>query len=369
MSSPQNLIDSVEPQPLPVGQPMPSRKIIRSWLTYLIERSTTRALTLLVVDYVILFALLGAAMSLSNGWLRLVAGLVAGFWIGRLFILGHDACHQSFTSNRKLNKVLGRIAFLPSLSAYSLWDVGHNVIHHGFTNLKNTDFVWTPKTLEEYQALSPMAKFMERIYRSGWGTSIYYVYEIWWNKMFFPNKKNSPGKRKAFFWDNVLVSVFAVLWLVTIVLVAWVADVNIFAAIFSAFVVPFMFWNGMIGWVVYINHTHTQIAWYDDKKEWAAAQPFITTTVHLTFKRSFGAMVHHIMEHTAHHLDMSLPLYKLKEAQERLEALLPGRIVVQKFSWKWYFGTAKKCKLYDYRAHRWTDFKGRPTSEPVFVQV
>lgn len=369
LESHSSLNVSTVPKPVPVGETMPSRKIIRSWLTDLAGRSTLRALTLLIVDYIMLFVLLGAAMALSNGWFRLMAGLVAGFWIGRLFVLGHDACHQSFTSNRKLNKILGRIAFLPSLSAYSLWDVGHNVIHHGFTNLKGTDFVWLPKTIEEYQALSPTGKILERIYRSGWGSSVYYIYEIWWTKMFFPNKKNTPGNRKSFFWDNVLVSAFAALWLLIIMLVASACDVNIFAAIFSAFVIPFVFWNGMIGWVVYTQHTHTKIAWYEDKKEWIAAQPFVTTTVHLTFKRSFGAMVHHIMEHTAHHLDMTIPLYQLKAAQERLEQLLPERIVIQEFSWKWYFETANKCKLYDYKAHCWTDFGGKRTSEPVFVKA
>ncbi|MGQ2980727.1 MAG: fatty acid desaturase, partial [Polaromonas sp.] len=73
-------------------------------------------------------------------------------------------------------------------------------------------------------------------------------------------------------------------------------------------------------------------------------------------------VLHHIMEHTAHHVDMSIPLYKLKEAQKMLEDLLPGRIVIQRFSWRWYFDTARACKLYDFTRQCWTDFAGRPTS-------
>jgi hypothetical protein len=34
----------------------------------------------------------------------------------------------------------------PSLTPFSLWDVGHNVVHHGYTNLKGFDFVWAPNT-------------------------------------------------------------------------------------------------------------------------------------------------------------------------------------------------------------------------------
>jgi omega-6 fatty acid desaturase (delta-12 desaturase) len=74
--------------------------------------------------------------------------------------------------------------------------------------------------------------------------------------------------------------------------------------------------------------------------------------------------MHHIMEHTAHHVDMSIPLYKLKQAQAKLENLLPGRIIVQRFSWRWYFQTARACKLYDFTRQCWTDYKGHATSLP-----
>ena len=42
--------------------------------------------------------------------------------------------------------------------------------------------------------------------------------------------------------------------------------------------------------------------------------------------------------------------------------MLPGRIIVQRFSWKWYFETANNCKMYDFTRECWTDFKGNITS-------
>jgi omega-6 fatty acid desaturase (delta-12 desaturase) len=133
--------------------------------------------------------------------------------------------------------------------------------------------------------------------------------------------------------------------------------------------VPFLFWCSMIGFVVYVHHTHVKVSWYDDRADWARAQPFISTTVHLTFPLRFGAVLHHIMEHTAHHLDMSIPLYRLKTAQKMLEDLLPQRIVIQRFSWRWYFDTARRCKLYDFTRRCWTAYSGHATSEPAAVPV
>lgn len=349
-------------QPIPITEPLPTRKVLRSWLLPLMQQDTFRALRLLVVDYAIFFALIFGAIALPNGWLRLISSLLAGYWIGRLFILGHDACHQSFTPHRKLNRVLGRLAFLPSLSPYSLWEVGHNVIHHGFTNLKGVDFIWIPASKADFDAMSPSRQVLERIYRSGYAPWLYYMIEIWWNKMYFPNKNHKPGERKSFFWDNVLVSVFAVIWLGALTWLSAAFNVGFLTALVTGFIIPFIFWNGMIGWAVYVHHTHNRIKFYDNKKEWTASSPFVTTTVHLTFNKPWGAMMHHIMEHTAHHLDMTIPLYKLKEAQDKLEELLPGRIVVQKFSVGWYFKNAKHCQLYDYENKQWIDFSGKPSN-------
>eukprot|EP01034_Spumella_vulgaris_P007336 gene7336-9348_t len=100
------------------------------------QRRTARAIALLALDWAIFASLMVATVLLSAWWAKLLCGLAAGFMIGRLFIIGHDACHQSYTPHRGLNRVLGRIAMLPSLTPYSLWEVGHNVVHHGYTNLK-----------------------------------------------------------------------------------------------------------------------------------------------------------------------------------------------------------------------------------------
>jgi omega-6 fatty acid desaturase (delta-12 desaturase) len=179
--------------------------------------------------------------------------------------------------------------------------------------------------------------------------------------MFFPSKTYMGTRRAAFTWDSVLVSVFGLLWIGGLSWAAWATGQSMQMLLLMGFVVPFLFWCSMIGFVVYVHHTHIRVSWHDDKALWAKAQPFVSTTVHLTFPLRMGALMHHIMEHTAHHVDMSIPLYRLRQAQAKLEALLPGRIIVQPFSWSWYFKTAQLCKLYDFKRHCWTDFSGNPT--------
>jgi omega-6 fatty acid desaturase (delta-12 desaturase) len=352
-------------EPVPVGQPLPHRKIIRQWLIPFNKPATSYALALLVIDFALLFSLLAGAVFAHHVIAKLVCALAAGFVIGRLFIIGHDACHQSLTPHRRLNRWLGRIAFLPSLTPYSLWDVGHNVVHHGYTNLKGFDFTWAPLTRQEFLSLSKTRRFFERIYRSGWAPGLYYMVEIWWYRMFFPSKAAMPTRRPIFFKDCTLVTVFGVLWFALLAWAAHATGQSLASLLLFGFVVPFLFWCTMIGFVVYVHHMHVRVAWHEDRTEWSQSQPFVSTTVHLTFPWRIGALLHHIMEHTAHHVDMSIPLYDLKDAQKMLETMLPQRIIVQPFSWHWYFDTARRCKLYDFKLRCWTGFDGQPTSEPT----
>jgi omega-6 fatty acid desaturase (delta-12 desaturase) len=350
--------------PIPAAAPLPHRKEIRQWLVPLSARTTLYPILLLAFDSGLLVAALAGAVLAPSWWARVLCGLAAGFVIGRLFIIGHDACHQSLTPHRRLNHWLGRIAFLPSLTPYSLWEVGHNVVHHGYTNLKGFDFVWAPHTPEEFAALAPWRQRLDRIYRSGWAPGLYYLVEIWWKRMFFPSRRQMPTRRRVFLLDNLLVSAFGLAWLGALALIAQSTGQDFLSLFTTGFVLPFLFWTAMIGFVVYVHHTHVEVHWHAERGEWSRSQPFVSTTVHLSFPAGIGGAMHHIMEHTAHHVDMTIPLYRLKQAQAKLEQMLPGRIVVQRFSWHWYFDTARRCKLYDFTRRCWTDYAGRPTSAP-----
>lgn len=61
------------------------------------QKSTVYPVALLLADLAIFGVLVVGAAALQHWLLQLACALVAGFWIGRLFILGHDACHQAYT--------------------------------------------------------------------------------------------------------------------------------------------------------------------------------------------------------------------------------------------------------------------------------
>jgi omega-6 fatty acid desaturase (delta-12 desaturase) len=117
---------------------------------FALERGIATPIVWFLLDWLVLGVAIASLLVVDAWWVKVFASLVAALWIARLFVIGHDACHGSYTPNKILNKWIGRIAFLPSLTPYSLWEIGHNLAHHGFTNLKGRDYVWTPYSPNEF---------------------------------------------------------------------------------------------------------------------------------------------------------------------------------------------------------------------------
>ncbi len=328
------------------------RKAVRALLRPFAQPSFARALPLLVLDCTLyLGALFGVVALPGVGW-KLLASIVAGLAIARLFVLGHDACHQSLTPSRRANAWFGRIVFLPSLTCYSLWGAGHNLAHHGFTGLRGQDMAWVPLSPEAYLARSRGARWLYRAYRSWWGAGLYYGLDIWWRQQFFPRGK----VRRVFMLDSWLVTAFLA---AQIALMAWLAHVTGQAPavlIGLGIVLPYLLWLWMAGFVFYLHHTDETARWFDDEVEWRAAQPNLDGTHGTQLPFRFDLLLHNALEHTAHHVNPAIPCYRLAAAQRALEAANPSDVPRRAVSWRRYLAITRTCQLYDSRNHHWVTF-------------
>ncbi len=323
--------------------------------------SNVKATALCVLDIGLFAAAIALVIAVPNEFVKVIAGLAAGLQIARLFVLGHDACHQCLFGNRRANRWIGRVLFLPSLTPYSLWEVGHNLGHHVYTNLRGMDYVWTPLTKAEYDALPRWRRLAERFYRSGFGYGAYYLVELWWRKLFFASRREIPTQRPEFIADSLLALGFAVVWIGGLIGAAAWTQQSAMALLLTGFVVPFLAWNWIMGAVIYFHHTHPLLAWYDDINEWEAARDTGCNTVHVLFRGKLGRLINNIMEHPAHHLDVRIPLYNLEAAHRALQEQATAQ-VTQQFSLQLIRDCVSHCKLYDYASHHWTDFSGRQTT-------
>jgi acyl-lipid omega-6 desaturase (Delta-12 desaturase) len=280
---------------------------------------------------------------------------ICGFVVGMLFIVGHDACHNSFTASSALNQVLGRIAFLPSLHSFSLWDLGHNRMHHRYNNVRGWDAVWEPMCPDDYRALGSLRRMRYRFFRSPAGVPFYYMIELWAPYLSCSLPVIYRNMRLIYIVDVALVLLFLALQVWVVVLVGGMFGHTAPASLAIGVVIPFLTWNGLMSMIIFLHHTHPALRWYPSIPAWQADRGGVNGAVHVRFAWPFGPLVMSIMQHNAHHAAPGVPLYNLTRMQRAMakdEDFLSWR-----FSLRGFVRICRRCKLYDYHLARWVSFE------------
>jgi omega-6 fatty acid desaturase (delta-12 desaturase) len=297
---------------------------------------------------------------------------LATVMIGSLFVIGHDAAHNSFTPYGWLNRLIARLALLPAWHPYTSWIHAHNTLHHGGTNLrgKHPDFV--PLTRAEYERLPRWRQLLEKLYRSPFGSGPSYLIEFYLSYILFPSKARRSPQRRHFEVDRLLVFGFMALQILGMFLLARQTSGLFLPPLAYAFfdvILPWMLWIQFMGFVSFIQHTHPRLAWYDDPKEWSFYHVQLKSSTHVVFPFPIERMLNNIMDHAAHHIDPSIPLYNLPQSQHLLEQSCEEHVAVIRWSPWQHFELCRICKLYDFERHCWTDFEGHATSEVGLPQL
>jgi omega-6 fatty acid desaturase (delta-12 desaturase) len=181
-----------------------------------------------------------------------------------------------------------------------------------------------------------------------------------------PREKDRSPYRLWFHLDRLLVLAFLALQLAgAYALTAWTPDLPVPRSVFALVVVvfPWVTWLWFMGVVTFIQHTHPRTAWYDNEDEWSFYHVQLRSTTHVVFPWPIERLLNNIMDHPAHHIDPTIPLYELPASQRLLEQRAPEHsVVVPYWTPMEYLRTCRACKLYDYRRHCWLDFAGHPTT-------
>jgi omega-6 fatty acid desaturase (delta-12 desaturase) len=319
------------------------------------DNPTARGLGYFARDVVMYGVLLFALFSTDKIYFLIPLWIVISIVVGGLFVVGHDAAHQSLFKSKRLNGIIGRLSFLPSLHVFEAWVLGHNRVHHGHTVKAQFDFVWHPVTAEEYANLSRRGRFMHRVEWSVLGYGVYYGRTVWWEKMmsFEPPKRWAQAiKRDTLF----LKSVTGVIGIGMLAL-GWWQYGSVLGAIWMLTklgVVPFIGFCYVIGMIVHIHHIDADINWHE-RKHWTKFRGQVegTTIIHSPWWVEF--FLHWILEHSPHHVDMRIPMYHLKEAGAAIAEHFP--VPERKLRVRDIFANSRACKLYDFETRQWMTYR------------
>ncbi len=319
------------------------------------ENPTARGLGYFGRDLAMYGLVLFALVSTDRWYLLLPLWVLATLVVSGLFVVGHDAAHQSLFKSRWLNGTVGRLAMLPSLHVFEAWVLGHNRVHHGHTVKEQFDFVWHPLTAEEYAALSWRGRLLHRIEWSWVGYGLYYGRRVWWQKMMSfepPSRWAKAIRRDTLFLKGVTGAIG-----IAMLALGWWQYGTVLGALWmltKLAIIPFLGFCYVIGLVVHIHHIDRGIDWHG-RKEWTKYRGQVEGTTILHAPRWLDFFLHWIMEHAPHHVDMRIPMYHLKRAGQAMVANFP--VPERKLRVRDIIANTRACKLYDFDEHRWLTYR------------
>lgn len=309
--------------------------------------------------------LLGTGLALFSPYvvLRVAGALLAGFKMSTLYAVAHDAAHNTLTASRAANKAIGIVSYLTGFYNYRLRLYDHLLRHHPLVNGPQPD-AYRPMSLAQYDACKPWRRAWERFIRSPNPLALmaYGALSRLLKSEVFP-KKTMPVavRREAWLYAGLMGAYLLVF--VAVIAMASNGSLLLFAQnLFFALVLPFLAFQACMAAVVYFQHTHPAVPWFADGDERHRGFGAEELSVHMAMPRMVSSLLHHAYCHAAHHVCPSIPCYRLYDAQQRLDELLGGKAAVVAFRAGALLDVFQRCKLYDYEAHCWIDFDGRPTT-------
>lgn len=321
------------------------------------ENPTWKGLAYFARDAVIYALVIAGLILIENPLVTLALWFVAALVVAGLFVVAHDAAHGALFRSKRLNRVVGTIAMLPSWHVYEGWVLGHNRIHHGYTVRQGFDFVWHPYTPEQYAAMNRHQKLRHRIEWSWFGAGLYYMREVWWHKMIVgkPPARWAGAIRR----DRIIVWTFVGLASAALAAVGWAQYGTVLGAfwmILKVLVVPFFLFSFVIGSFVHVHHVQPDIRWWK-RREWTKWKGQMEGTTVLRARFGLNFFFHWIMVHVPHHVDMRIPMYNLELATDAIEKAFPGTVHDEPLRFRDFIANTRQCRLYDFDEGRWLTYR------------
>jgi omega-6 fatty acid desaturase (delta-12 desaturase) len=288
----------------------PDTPAARDWVRILAayrDPNTSRSffeLGVTVAGFVALWVAAWYAVQVS--WLLALAiGVVNGGFLVRLFAIQHDCGHGSFFNNRHLSDWAGRILGVVTLTPYDVWRRTHALHHSHAGNLDRRGIGdVTTLTLDEYNALPPLRRFMYRLYRHP-----LVMFGLGPTYLFFIQNRVPLGLMTAgkVYWISAMVTNVALA--VAVALIAYFGGWQAVAFVF----VPPIFVAASAGvWLFYVQHQFETTMWEHDP-DWQLHEAALHGSSHYDLPLVLRWMTANIGIHHVHHLYSRIPFYRLPD--------------------------------------------------------
>ena len=241
--------------------------------------------------------------------IRLLATLVAGLLVVRLFVIYHDYQHGAILKNSLTAKVLFEIVGFLMLSPRSTWKESHDYHHkHNSKIYGDSHGTFPVMTTEEYAKAGWLTRLGYSINRHPITLALGYISVFFWG-ITLQSFIKSPSKH----WDCLLAVLFH------IGLVTFLAMTN-WLVLLMAFIIPFAIGAALGSYLFYAQHNFPEVE-FRTEEEWDYTDAALLSSGFMKMSKVMHWFTANIGYHHVHHLHSLIPFYRLPEAMNGIEEL------------------------------------------------
>lgn len=282
-------------------------------------------LTTTAIAFVALWTAMLFSLEVHYALTLVLAFPTAGFLV-RLFMIQHDCGHGSYFRSRRARDWVGFCIGVVTLVPYQYWrrTHAHHHAHTGDLDFRGFGDIDT-LTLEEYRALTPLKRLGYRLYRNP-------IILLTIGPVFqFVIKHRYP-------WDipRSWTQAWASVWWTNACLVGIVLLMSATIGLerFLLVQAPVTAISGSIGvWLFYVQHQFEETYWHHNE-DWDFFDAALHGSSHLVLPKPLQWMTAHIGLHHIHHLNATIPNYRLPECLEADERLQQATKITFADSWR-----------------------------------
>ncbi|MGB1077362.1 MAG: fatty acid desaturase [Bdellovibrionales bacterium] len=268
----------------------------------------------------------------------LILSVQHSFWLGyallliptsgllvRLFIIQHDCGHDSYFENSSRNDFLGRFVSLFTWTPYYYWKRAHNIHHAGSGNLARRGYGEIKTlTVEEFKNLSKSDQRLYRLYRHPlfllvFATPLFMIIGQRFMSCTSPFLQPDCAKNVTLSGSKVAKSIH----LTNLSLALFYIPLGYFVG-FTTLVIaylPILILTCLLGgWLFYIQHQFEDTHW-KPQGEWSYNEAALMGSSYYDLPKWAQWFSGNIGIHHVHHLNSSIPNYRLQECIDDMPEL------------------------------------------------
>ncbi|MEQ8359625.1 MAG: fatty acid desaturase [Cytophagales bacterium] len=259
----------------------------------------------------VLMALAFSGTFFINQWLgKLVFSVLAGLLIVRFFIIYHDFLHGAILKKSPMAKLIMTLFGIFVLAPINIWKGTHDHHHNNNSKLSNHGIGSYPLlSKNDFERLSKKKKFIYLATRHpltiffGYFTLFIFDFNI-------RSIINNPRKH----WDSFIALVLHI-GIATFIFIS-----GGFQTLILSWIIPFIIANALGAYLFYAQHNFPG-ATFKDNRNWDYAQAAIDSTSYMKMGPLMNWMTGNIGYHHVHHVNHTIPFYRLKEAMRNMPEL------------------------------------------------